>query len=288
MNINTLVPDIYKLVEAKDGWFNTETVREFGEDISLRLHSQLSAPARKPGLRLSQMGQRCPCALWHSVHHPELAEPLPPWAEVKFAFGHIIEALAIGLAKASGHRVEGEQDELVLDGIKGHRDCVIDGCLVDVKSSSTRGFQKFKDRTLQQNDSFGYLDQLDGYLCASMDDPLVRVKDKAYILAIDKTLGHMVLYVHELREERIKRTIANYKAIVAGHTAPSCTCGTVAEGKSGNIKLDMQASYSAYKHCCFPQLRTFIYSSGPIYLTHVARTPDVPEIYRSSQRHTLH
>lgn len=280
-SIRTLIPDIYQLVGSKDGWFNTETCREFGQDISFRLYSQLSAPVRKPGLRLSQMGQRCPCALWHSIHHPELAEPLPPWAEVKFAFGHILEALAIGLAKATGHRVEGEQDELILDGIKGHRDCVVDGCLVDVKSCSTRAFQKFKDRSIQQNDSFGYLDQLDGYLCASLDDPLLTVKDKAYILAIDKTLGHMVLYEHEFREDNIRRRIKEHKEIVARSSAPACTCSTEPDGASGNIKLSVIASYSSFKQCCFPNLRTFIYASGPKYLTHVARTPDVPEIHRT-------
>ena len=48
-----------------------------------------------------------------------------------YAFGHMIEGLAIGLAKASGHEVLGEQDEIYVDGIRGpHRDCVIDGCVV--------------------------------------------------------------------------------------------------------------------------------------------------------------
>src|SRR6266849_6159935 len=40
------------------------------------------------------------------------------------------------MAKAAGHEVLGEQDELTLDGVVGHRDCVIDGCIVDVKTTS--------------------------------------------------------------------------------------------------------------------------------------------------------
>jgi len=224
------------------------------------------------------MGPICPKALWYSIHHPEMAEDIPPWAKIKYAFGHILEALAICLAKAAGHEVTGEQDELVCDGIKGHRDCVIDGCIVDVKSCSSRSFAKFKDGSIVQDDSFGYLDQLDGYVVASADDPLVRVKDKGYILAIDKQLGRMFLYEHRIRPDRIRERIRSSKEIVASDQCPPCQCRTIEDGKAGNIRLDVKASYSAYKHCCFPNLRTFLYSDGPRYLTKVVRKPDVTEI----------
>lgn len=260
----------------KDGWF-TELSEAFSHDVAGRLRQQFEEQ-KKPSLRLSQMGPRCPKALWHSIHTPGEAEPLPPWANIKYSFGHILEALAIALAKAAGHEVTGEQDELYVDGIRGHRDCVIDGCLVDVKSSSTFSFQKFKDKSIKDSDTFGYLDQLDGYLVGSNTDPLVRVKDKAYLLAIDKQLGHMCIYEHFIREDHIRDRIASSKAIVSRSTPPPCECGTVPDGKSGNIKLDTKASYSGYKHCCFPNLRTFLYASGPVYLTKVVRTPDVTEI----------
>jgi len=282
MNIYTLIPDIQKLVERKDGWFNPELAEQFGKDVSRRLQKQFLWPEKAPTLRLSQMGPKCPCALWHSIHSPGEAEALPPWAEIKFAFGHIHEALFIALAKAAGHEVTGEQDEISVDGVKGHRDCVIDGCVVDIKSTSSLAFKKFKERTLKDNDSFGYLEQLDAYLVGSLDDPLVRVKDRAYDIAIDKTLGHMVLYEHILRED-IRKKVANAKAIVARATAPACECGTVPDGKSGNIKLDVKASYSPQKYLCKPNLRTFIYSDGPRFLTHVERLPDVPEIRRPSR-----
>jgi len=78
--------------------------------------------------------------LWHSIHTPEKAEALPAWAEIKYTYGHILEALAISLAKAAGHEVTGEQDAITVDGILGHRDCVIDGCVVDVKSANRPEF----------------------------------------------------------------------------------------------------------------------------------------------------
>ncbi len=219
-----------------------------------------------------------PCALWHSIHHPERADALPSSAKFKYAYGHIIEAMALSLARLAGHDVQGEQDELVVDGIVGHRDAVVDGCVVDVKSSSSAGFSKFKEGTLAQDDAFGYLYQLDGYVLGSTNDPLVTVKDRGYILAIDKTLGHMALYEHELREQRIRSRIEYYKYIASKDEPPTCTCKTKLIGNSGNIGLDTLASYSVFKHCCFPELRTFIYSNGPVYLTTVKRTPDVPEI----------
>ena len=278
--IETLIADIQELLKRKDGWFTDAIARELSNDISLKLKGQLGERAYKPSLRLSAMGPRCPRALWYSINHPELAEDLPPWATCKYAFGHIMEALAISLARAAGHEVTGEQDELVLDGIVGHRDCVIDGCVLDVKSASSISFSRFRNGEFAREDSFGYLDQLDGYVLASVDDPLVRVKDKGYILAIDKQLGHMCLYEHTIRELSIRDRIKTYKQIVGLGVAPKCECKTIPQGASGNIQLDFKAGYSPYKHCCFPFLRTFIYSSGPVYLTKVVRVPDVKEVDR--------
>lgn len=271
--ITTLIPDIYRTISNKNGWFTEELAKALGTDISLTLQAQLGEDRPAGRLRLSQMGPKCPRALWYSVHSPEVAESLPPYAEIKFSFGHILEALAITLAKASGHEVTGEQDELSLDGVKGHRDCVIDGCIVDVKSASSRSFQKFKDKSIAQADTFGYLDQLDGYVVASLDDPLVRVKDKAYLLAIDKQLGHMVLYEHIVRPDSIRARVSAYKRIVESSTPPACECGTEPDGQGGNIKLDTRASYSSYKYACFPNLRTFLYADGPRYLTRVVKRP---------------
>lgn len=259
-SIFTLIPDIQALLAEK--LTKVEFTAELGQDSSY-----------KPTLRLSQMGDRCPCALWHSIHKPELAEKLPPQALFKYGFGHMIEAAVIKLAKEAGHEVTGEQDHVELDGISGHRDCVIDGCIVDVKSASSFSFAKFKDKSIATSDSFGYLSQLDGYLLASRGDPLVRDYEKAYLLAVDKQLGSMCLYEHSLREAHIRARIAEYKQIVARDTAPKCTCGVQPDGESGNIKLDTNASYSAFKFVCFPNLRTFLYSGGPRYLTKVVRTP---------------
>ncbi len=277
-SIHTLIPDIYHLVGKKTGWFNDVLASELGHEISLKVQQRFAPIERKPSLRLSQMGDTCPCALWHSIHHPELAEAFPGWAQIKFMYGDLVESMIIALAKAAGHTVEGEQDAVSVDGIVGHRDCVIDGCLVDVKSANSRSFQKFKSKELATDPfSSAYLDQLDGYLVGSADDPIVRQKDRGFLLGVDKNLGHMALYQHELRPTRIRERIKEAKRIVELPSPPRCTCGTVPEGKSGNIRLDLKASYNNFKFCCFPNVRKFIYANGPVYLTKVVRLPDVME-----------
>jgi hypothetical protein len=282
-SIYTLVPDIQDLLKRKDGWFTDELRDAFSMDTGRRLQKQLGRQDSLRTLRLSGMGDRCPKALWHSIHTPEEAEPLPAWAEFKYAFGNVIEALAIQLARAAGHDVQGEQDELELLGIKGHRDCVIDGCLVDVKSCSGRQFAKYKNKTVENNDGFGFLFQLDGYSLACASDSLVVVKDYAYILAIHKELGHVCLYEHKTRPAAIKERIIEYKRVVKLATPPPCTCNTMGYGGSGNVKLDTRASYEPFKYCCFPNLRCFLYSDGPVYLTQIRRIPDVPEVNRDGK-----
>jgi len=277
-SIYTLEIDIQELLKTK-GWFGKEAKDAFAEEISSRLASQYQSPVQAPALRLSQMGPQCPKALWHSIHTPEEAQPFPSWTQFKFSLGHVTEGLAISLAKGAGHNVVGEQDELVLDGVKGHRDCIIDGHIVDVKSCNGRTYQKIKEGGLAQDDLFGYLWQLDGYMLASSNDPLVSVKDKSFILAIHKELGHMCLYEHKLtstRAEALRTRIENYKQAVQQHSPPDCTCATEIMGT--NRKLGVKASYSQYKYCCFPKLRCFLYSGGPVYLTEVKYEPVVPEI----------
>lgn len=283
-DIHNLIPDIYNIVGSKDGWFDKDLAEGFSGELGLKLLEKTLPRKEVSSLRLSQMGKQCEKQLWYSVHQPSLQETLPAYTRIKFLYGDILESLLIAMAKAAGHEVTGEQDAVYVDGITGHRDCVIDGCLVDVKSADTRSFAKIKSRQMGEDPFLSvYLDQLDGYLVGSASDSLVRVKNRAYILAIDKTLGHLTLYEHTLREQHIRDRIKYYKECVALDKPPSCTCETESDGGSGNIKLGVKASYSGYKHVCFPKLRTFLYARGPVHLTHVARLPDVPEITRDGK-----
>ena len=56
---------------------------------------------------------------------------------------------------------------------------------------------------------------------------------------------------------------------------PNRAFSDVPDGKSGNMKLGTQCSYCEFKKVCWPDLKTYIYSSGPRYLTKVVREPKV-------------
>ena len=52
----------------------------------------------------------------------------------------------------------------------------------------------------------------------------------------------------------------------------------VADGKSGNMKLNRDCGYCPYKWTCFPDMRVFKYGDGRRYFTNIDREPQVVEI----------
>ena len=278
-NINTLVDDINEVLKGKGGWdavVNEAFMKAMGETASRRLSP--SEVTRTKTLRMSNVGQPCKRKLWYYVNLPTTVESeLTPSTLLKFFYGDIIETLVIQLAKAAGHDVQGEQDEVTVEGIKGHRDCVIDGMVVDVKSASSMSFDKFKYGRLKSEDPFGYISQLTGYLAAAQDDPLVTNKNEAAFLAIDKQHGHTVLDVYDLRDEveDFVDQLKDTKEKVNSSKIPDRGFEDTPEGKSGNMKLCAACSYCDYKDLCWPGLKQYFYSRGPVWLTKVVKEPRV-------------
>ena len=142
---------------------------------------------------MSSIGTPCKRKLWYKVNKPEIGERLDAKMLLKFFYGDMIEELILSMVKASGHTVDGMQDRVNVHGIRGHRDAVIDGMTIDVKSCSPFAFKKFRDGELRDNDPFGYISQLSSYVYAAKDDPLVTDKTRGAFLAIDKVNGRFVL-----------------------------------------------------------------------------------------------
>ncbi len=281
--IDTLVADIYKTLEEGVGY--DEDYREYGAEHARVLRARLAPHGEdRPGrLRLSSIGKPCVRELWYGVHAHLHREPLRPATRLKFLYGDLVETLLLELARRSGHMVEGEQDEILVNGIKGHRDCIIDGMLVDVKSASSYSFAKFKDGLRSEDDAFGYLTQLGSYLLGSRDDPRVTYKDEAAFLVIDKVTGSLVLDIHTFTEEdyvQLSDTIkTRRKELAQGAPLPERGFVSTPEGKGGNRKLCVNCSYCDFKAHCWPELRTFMYAGGrPVFLTHVEKEPNVPEV----------
>jgi len=281
-SIDTLVDDIKGLLDEGVDSVNEESLKNMGEAIASSVKLALLKSERKPRgtLRTSNIGKPCNRQLYYEVNSPEEKEPLPPQARMKFLFGHILEEVMLFLCEEAGHSVEGRQDEIDIVGIKGHRDAVIDGVVVDVKSASTYSFKKFEEHNLEQDDPFGYMDQIQSYLHAGQEDDLVTDKERCAFLVVDKTLGNICLDVYPRRPFPIEKLYEYKKDMVAREDPPRRGFDPVPDGKSGNMKLPMACSYCDFKNLCHPNLRTFLYARGPVFLTTVKKEPDVSEVLR--------
>ena len=274
--IGTLIEDIYSVI---DNGFEPEfsAVIDFQEAIAEALLKQFKPSNRERGatLRMSAIGKP-DCQLWHQNNNTP-QEQLRADTRIKFLFGDIIEALLIYLAKEAGHKVTDQQKRLVVDGIVGHMDCKIDDVPVDIKSASSFSFKKFQDGNLADNDPFGYMAQISGYCHAEN-------ADEGGFLVMDKQLGKLTyMPVKETDLIDIPQRIKDARAAIEDEELVRCF-EAVPDGKSGNMKLGVNCSYCAFKEACWQDandgagLRTFIYSTGPRYLTEVERVPDVPEV----------
>lgn len=272
--LDTLVQDIYALF-TEPHEFSEGSVEEFGKRLASHISNRVTEEKSGGYLRMSALGTKCDRKLWYSVNKPELAEELPPEVRFKFLYGDILEELVLFLAKEAGHSVDGTQDTLSIEGVKGHRDAIVDGVVVDVKSASSWSFKKFEDHLTEDKDSFGYIDQLGAYLYASQDDPAVTKKDVAAFIAVDKQLGHIVVDVHPNTYKDYAKVVREKKALVAQEGIPFRTFSDEPDGKSGNRKLCTECSYCSFKKSCWPDLQTYFYSTGPRFLTKVVKEPNV-------------
>lgn len=277
--ITTLVPDIYALF-GSGHVPSDENLSALTKAMAFHITNALAKREPNGTLRASNIGTPCERQLHYKVHSPEEEEDPSPNAKFKFLYGHLIEEVTLFLAREAGHTVEGEQEEVEVLGIKGHTDGIVDGVVIDVKSANSRGMDKFKKHELETDDPFGYLDQINFYAEGLKDDERVKVKGQVAFLAVDKEMGHIVLDLYRTRpSEDTREAIAQKLRVTAdSNRVPPRGFLPSPDGKSGNTCLGLECKYCGWKNKCYPGLRTFLYSNGPRYLTHVAREPDVPEI----------
>lgn len=279
--LDTLVEDIYFLFDPEiDHECSEENLEVFCANLKELLRHRLGKyTAPDSPLRFSSLGKP-DRQMWYEAHPVEgMKEPMLPKTYLKFLYGDIIEQMLLFLAKEAGHTVEMEQAEVEVDGVKGHIDAIIDGVVVDVKSASPYGYKKFEDRTVTEDDPFGYVAQLSGYA-----DVLTPGEGAAW-LAQDKVSGDIC--VSPISRSVVKHhppqdRITELREVIAQPEPPERCYEDKEDGKSGNRKLDTACSYCSHKFRCWPTLRGFAYSNGPRYLTHVERVPDVPEITNAS------
>ena len=216
MNTETLVKDIYQMIDTKeipDGVDVEQAIETFGENVKNILRNNITEhefDRRK--LRMSNIGKK-DRQLWYSYNGYK-GEKLMPHTRIKFLYGHLIEEMVLALAKLSGHEVTDTQKKAEVDGIKGSMDCKIDGIVTDVKSSSPYGFKKFKDGSLINDDPFGYIGQISAYAEANG-------LDEAAFLAIDKSTGEICLSpLHSVEMINARSRIKHLKEIISNNDIP--------------------------------------------------------------------
>lgn len=280
--IDTLVEDIYALFGEEKITVAPEYLTKFSTELTELVASRFLRDDRGPAvLRLSNIGKP-DRQLWYDMNWKEELEGFSAPTLIKFMYGDILEHMMLLFARQAGHTVDFEQAEVEVEGVTGHPDAVIDGVVVDVKSASSYSFEKFRSGALLDpgNDPFGYLGQLAGYVEAINPDA-----DGAF-LAVDKTLGKVCLLRvpnEVLRQYMVRDRIAHIKQTIAEDVPPPRCYEAKPDGKSGNFVLATGCSYCKHKEHCWADandgqgLRTFAYSNGPKFFTHVAREPRVAE-----------
>ena len=280
--LENIVPDIYKalapLAKGNGLELSDQMVDEFGEDMKEALRGWAKKqPKTKDALRMSNIGKPAR-QLWYNKHSKSTKKDLESSLVIKFLYGHLLEALVVFFVKLSGHEITDQQKEVNVSGIKGHMDCKIDGEVVDIKSTSGFAFNKFRNGTLPEQDSFGYMAQLAGYEEA-------EGTDKGGFLAINKETGELWMFrPDEFDKPNIKSKIKGLKASLKKLEPPELCYQPIAEGVKGNFKLPKECNWCEYKMECHSDsnkgkgLRVFDYAKGPSFFTEVMVEPKVKEI----------
>tara|TARA_R100001463_G_scaffold76034_4_gene130030 strand:+ start:5666 stop:6580 length:915 start_codon:yes stop_codon:yes gene_type:complete len=280
--LNTLVDDIYKklsvLGKGKSLNLSEESIEQFGESMKEVLrHWSTPTPRSTETLRMSNIG-RPNRQLWYDMKTEQQAQEIPPSTFIKFLYGHMLEEVVLLLVKLAGHTVSDEQKNVKIKGIEGHMDCVIDGEVIDVKTASGYAFKKFKDGTLAEDDTFGYMSQLAGYEAG-------HGTSNGGFLAMNKESGELALYIpEELDKPNIETKIDTVKKSLKKSAPPELCYKPIPDGSSGNMKLPRGCFFCRHKLECHKDsnngkgLRVFKYSKGLSYLTQVVKEPRVDEI----------
>jgi len=283
-NLSTLVEDIYQTVTditGGDKEVPDELLNELGQKIA-RTIKTWSTPQHhnKFMLRMSNIGRPARQLYYSQKDTQEIKHHAS--TQIKFLYGHIMEDLLIFLTKLSGHSVTDEQKEVLVDGVLGHMDCKIDGEVIDIKTASGFGFKKFKNKTLAEDDPFGYVSQLAGYERA-------EGTDNGGFLALNKESGELTLYQPEdLDKPNVNTLISNIESALKGDAPPNKCYKPIKSGSKGNMKLPMGCVYCSHKFVCNADtndgkgLRVFKYAKGLEYMTKVTSLPKVEEIQYES------
>lgn len=262
-SIDDLIPDIHRAIVERKGDMVSFSAATLGADYRGHV-ADLITPSEKvrehnpKALHASKIGKNCLRQMWYAQYMPGVAEPYQPHTLIKFTFGDLVEEFALDLVAAAGHDVARRQErvEFTIDNgftVSGRIDAVIDGFIVDVKSTSPYSYNDWAGKALTaDNDSFGYRWQLHTY-GKGLPDGAVN-KDRGYLLLMDKQNGHIGLSwvdfdwaAYDTRLKIIAKLLSDEK------NPPPRMFHPEERDKLGNDKLPLECSYCDYRLECWKE-----------------------------------
>lgn len=284
--IDTLIEDVNGVLlgENPGGLSKDEKdkiIDKWSDAVRTGWKERFTEPKQQHRVRMSNFGKVCLRELWyHNNAEGKRVAKIEPRLLHLFSYGHQIEAQALMLAELAGHKVECYQEEAVLTPfIKGSTDAVIDGVVVDIKS--TGALWKFEKGITSDDDLFGYLGQLNGYYAALCDRDEVTDHERIAFWPIDKVSGDMALDFHKpvgkdkmitYAKEVVEKAVKKKKPPEKLHEID----------KGSNKGLGVSCTYCNFRFECWENLRAFGYKKGNSiridYLTEVNKEPKVDEI----------
>ena len=97
-------------------------------------------------------------------------------------------------------------------------------------------------------------------------------------LVMDKQNGKVGLAGPAVGSELTQKRLEEIKDAVSDPSVPPDRGFDDVSTTNGNRKLGINCSYCAFKGDCWPSLRVFNYSRGPVFLTSVKKVPKNVEI----------
>ncbi len=288
----TLVRDILNVLDSKSSFeSDPEDIANLVDGVGfavIKAQQEHTKVRDEKVLYASEVGEPCRRKLWYKLHYPERGEYLTNQTRLKFLYGDILEEVLLYLAKVSGHSVGQQQASIVHkfdDGwqVRGRIDAVIDGEIVDVKTASPYGYTKMVEEGLtKENDSFGYSGQLNFYQ-GHKDQLEGDIGNKPKFLVMDKQNGKVGL-------AEATPVMPDLEAIKDEVKDPDIIPNRGFEDQAwtnGNRKLGINCSYCAFKKDCWPGLRVFDYSRGPVFATSIKKVPKNVEITERWKRQSF-
>lgn len=297
-DIKALSTDIYGILDStKEHAPNENIAAEYAMRIGgemARATLKRDKPRQKGKLWASDLGKKCMRVHWFNFNEGDKVAPLMGHTKFKFLYGNILEEAVLYMAEEAGHDVSHQQHRVEWDvgdingtdwTVSGRIDGIIDGVLMDVKTTSSYGYTKYsKEGINTSNDSFGYLYQLGFY--KAHGDYNVPVSEEGFVW-IDKQNGHIKYTKCTTPDtQEIEDRTRNIVNAIDKDSIDDVARAYSPEpyGKSGNECLPMSCSYCSYNKECWKDsnsgrgLRTFAYGHKPIHFTNVTREPKVQEI----------